>query len=296
MGRGISEGKNKNKGNNRAKRTNNQAARKGKPGRSQKPEAPEPIIAVDAVHLHTKKGKHPKAVCKVINGEIQSYYYALEAKLVTHNGMGFSLASVFIENEVKYDKQDCELKAFYRLAAILKERYPRLPMCLLLDGLYPNKNVLKICEANNWGYYITLKSGSCSKLYDNAMKQISQNTDQSLDHQSKTGVYQKISWTENLKYSGRKTYVLVCRETELTSQGIEIKNFVWLTNIKPTKNNVVQMVKEGRCRWHIEEAFNIQKNGGYELEHSYGTVGYAKKNYYYPVLLTKAKFILKKSN
>jgi hypothetical protein len=27
--------------------------------------------------------------------------------------------------------------------------------------------------------------------------------------------------------------------------------------------------------------FNIQKNGGYELEHNYGTVGFAMKNYYY---------------
>jgi hypothetical protein len=56
---------------------------------------------------------------------------------------------------------------------------------------------------------------------------------------------------------------------------------VWLTNIKPTKDNAVQMAKEGRCRWHIEETFNIQKNGGYELEHNYETVGHAKKNYYY---------------
>ena len=27
--------------------------------------------------------------------------------------------------------------------------------------------------------------------------------------------------------------------------------------------------------------FNIQKNGGYELEHNYGTIGFAMKNYYY---------------
>jgi hypothetical protein len=27
--------------------------------------------------------------------------------------------------------------------------------------------------------------------------------------------------------------------------------------------------------------FNIQKNGGYELEHNFGTVGFAMKNYYY---------------
>jgi len=114
-------------------------------------------IAVDGVHLQTKKGRHPNAVYKKIGGETSSYYYALEAKLVTSDGMGFSLATVFVENEDEYVKQDCELKAFYRLAEILKKRFPRLRICLLLDGLYPNKNVLRICEKNQWAYFITLK-------------------------------------------------------------------------------------------------------------------------------------------
>jgi len=46
------------------------------------------------------------------------------------------------------------LKAFYRLAARLKRRFPRLPICLLLDSLYagdptftaPRTGVSKICE------------------------------------------------------------------------------------------------------------------------------------------------------
>jgi hypothetical protein len=74
--------------------------------------------------------------------------------------MGFSLATVFVENEEEYVRQDCELKAFYRLAEVLKERFSRLPIFLLPDGLYPNKNVLDICEKNRWGYFITLKNDS----------------------------------------------------------------------------------------------------------------------------------------
>ena len=45
MGGRISKDENKNKRNNGDERTDNQTACKGKPGRSQKPEAPEPIIA-----------------------------------------------------------------------------------------------------------------------------------------------------------------------------------------------------------------------------------------------------------
>lgn len=241
----------------------------------------EYMIAVDAVHLYTKKGKHPNAVYKTHNGEVYSYYYALEAKLVTKNGMGFSIATVFIENEEEYDKQDCELKAFYRLAEILKQRFPRLPMCLLFDGLYPKKKVLDICNKNQWSYFITLKSGAAPTLYKDAMAQIKRNPQRSIDHKSETGVYQHISWTENMKYDGKRTYVLVCEETKLTKNGIEKNRFVWLTDTRPTKDNAMQLVKEARCRWQIEEAFNIQKNGGYELEHNFGTVGFAMKNYYY---------------
>ena len=32
-------------------------------------------------------------------------------------------------------KQDCEQKAFHRLAARIKQAFPRLPIMLLLDGV-----------------------------------------------------------------------------------------------------------------------------------------------------------------
>ena len=60
-------------------------------------------------------------------------YYALEAKLVCGN-MTFSLATEFVENETytdndgktyrKFDKQDCELKAAYRLLEKIKKNFP----------------------------------------------------------------------------------------------------------------------------------------------------------------------------
>jgi len=95
------------------------------------------------------------------------------------------------------------------------------------------------------------------------MVQIRKNPANSLFHQTEDGVRQHILWTDNLKYDGQRTYILICKETKFTpADGVKTKTFVWLTNIKPTKDNAVQMVKEGRCRWYIEEAFNIQKNGG----------------------------------
>lgn len=239
------------------------------------------MVAVDGVHLHTRKGVCPGAVYKEINGELHSYYGALEAKLVTEDGMGFSLATVFIENEEEYIKQDCELKAFYRLAAVLKERFPRLPICLLLDGLYPNKNVLDICEKNQWGYFITLKNDSLPLLSQEAYEQMEYCPEQSIDYSPEVGVHQHISWAVNLKHEGRRTHLLACRETRITDKDIETTKFAWLTDSRPDKDNAAKLAKEARCRWKIEEMFNIQKNGGYQLEHNFGKIGFAMKNYYY---------------
>lgn len=239
------------------------------------------MIAIDGVHIHTRKGRHPGAVFKEKNGEVYSYYYALEAKLVTADGMGLSLSTVFIENEEKYVKQDCELKAFYRLTEILKERFPRLRICLLLDGLYPNKHVLDICEKNQWGHFITLKNDSLPLLSKEGYGQMENCPEQAIDYSPDVGIHQHLSWAVNLKHEGRRTHLLVCKENKITAHGIETAKFAWLTDARPNKKDAPTLAKEARCRWKIEEVFNVQKNGGYKLEHCFGTIGFAMKNYYF---------------
>ena len=74
--------------------------------------------------------------------------------------------------------------------------------------------------------------------------------------------------------------------------GQDQRFFAWLTNFTIRPENVVALGNRGgRCRWKIEnEGFNIQKNGGFNLEHAYGTGERQIKNYY--VLLQIAHMIL----
>jgi len=60
------------------------------------------------------------------------------------------------------------------------------------------------------------------------------------------------------------------------------KRFYYLTDFRPDYHNVSKLVnKAGRMRWKIEdEGFNVQKDGGYALEHDYGSQGHAAKNFY----------------
>ncbi len=57
----------------------------------------------------------------------------------------------------------------------------------------------------------------------------------------------------------------------------------WITNFNVKRPNVITLANEGgRLRWKIEnEGFNVQKNGGYRLEHAYTRNATASKVFYY---------------
>ena len=45
----------------------------------------------------------------------------------------------------------------------------------------------------------------------------------------------------------------------------------WVTDLVPTTDNIVQLVRAARARWKIEnEGFNTLKNQGYHLKHNFG--------------------------
>src|SRR5688572_12905910 len=63
-------------------------------------------------------------------------------------------------------KQDCELKAFQRLADRIKAAFPRLPILVLLDGLYPNGPILELCRRYHWQFMIVLQDGSLPSVWE----------------------------------------------------------------------------------------------------------------------------------
>lgn len=64
--------------------------------------------------------------------------------------------------------------------------------------------------------------------------------------------------------------------------GVQEKCFVWLSSMRLKEENIKDIVKGGRCRWKIEnQGFNMQKNGGYELEHAFSKDNTAMKNFYF---------------
>ena len=65
---------------------------------------------------------------------------------------------------MKKIKQDCESKAFIRVAEKIKKQFPRLPIIITADGLYVSQKVIQTCTDNGWNYIIRYKEGSASSI------------------------------------------------------------------------------------------------------------------------------------
>ena len=252
------------------------------------------LVAVDGTGMLTFRERHCEHCLtrKLNNGQTLYYHPVLEAKLVTSNGFAFSLMTEFIENtDLQADKQDCELKAFYRLAKRLKVRFPRLPLCLLLDGLFAGGPTFQLCEDCNWRYMIVLQDKdlpNVHRTFDLVLSQMPENRKRVLLGQQQE-IVQNYGWVRQIEYldTEKRTHrlnVLTCEETKPNRQGnTSTTTFKWLTNFIPTRTNVDTLANQGgRLRWKIEnEGFNVQKNGGFNLEHPYSQDETARKVFYF---------------
>lgn len=127
-------------------------------------------IVIDGTGLTSFKQRHCKHCLKRIHNKGQEdeytiyYHYVLEAKLVVGE-LVISIDTEFVENEKEdVEKQDCEMRAFHRMAERLKNEYPKLPIIISGDSLYECEPVIKKCKANNWEYILRLKKDRLKSL------------------------------------------------------------------------------------------------------------------------------------
>ena len=258
-------------------------------------------IIVDGTGLATSRKRYNKN-CLVKNkidkngNKYQEYStYVLEAKLVVGN-MVFSIGSEFVENSnnknfihrkiSKYKKlekktynkkedkrknlsyqkykQDCEIKAFERLAKKIKKNYPRLNILISGDALYANQKVIDICMKNKWKYIIRLKEGAIPTLYKEFEKIVSGENECKVD---------KYEFVTKIAYKNYETNVIRYKDKET--------EFTYMTDLPITNKNIESSIIVGRKRWKIEnEGFNIQKNGTFDIGHLYSKNAVAIKVHY----------------
>ena len=242
-------------------------------------------IAIDGTGVIVYHKRHcDHCMTRKVKGEMIFYHPVLEAKLVCPGlGLALSIATEFIENPEKIknkkkQKQDCELKAFHRLIPKLRKDFPQMAIVLLLDAIYANERVFQLCDDYKLRYLITFKKGSMPATWVEyeALKKHSPKQESS---QTKAGLTQISRWINEIDYQGRKLNALELAELK-TKSGKQKFFCAWLTNWIVTKDNVEALAFAGRNRWLIESGFNVQKNGGYRLEHAFSTHNTAQKNFY----------------
>lgn len=222
------------------------------------------------------------------SGKELFYHPVLEAKLVVGSFV-FSLMTEFIENPSRnVEIQDCELAAFYRMAPRLKKRFPRLPICLVADALYACGPVFSICEANHWKFLTTLKDQSLTQVngeFEGLWKVQRENKLTAATGKSREKL-QTFRWVNNIAYTddsrqAHQLHVLECLESK--DQTNQHTKFKWVSNLSISNKNCFEIANNGgRVRWKIEnEGFNVQKNGGFGLEHPYSENLVASKVFYY---------------
>jgi hypothetical protein len=225
----------------------------------------------------------------------------LEAKLLGPAGLVVSVASEFIDNTLapptqqtaEEFKQDCELKAFDRLAPKLKAVFPQSRLVLSGDSIYACGRVFQACQQNHWSYVLSFKEGHLPAVWADFQGLLELAKENLLDRKLPDGTEQVYRWVEGLGYvddqKRRWTFNgLECRET---SPDGTVTRFAWITDLPLTQETVVEVATQGgRGRWRIEnEGFNRQKNSGLNLCHVYSTDPEKWKAYYY---LLQIAFVL----
>jgi len=238
------------------------------------------------------------------NFKYQYYAYVLEAVLIFSNGMVLPLMSVFLENSPELEaiendeewKQDCELKAFYRLAKRLKQKYPKLPLTLLMDGLYANGPVMEVCRKNKWKYMIVLKDRSLPSVWQEAKGLMRLDTEGEHRHeQTWRGRRQMFNWVNGIEYeygSGKRKkamniHLVTCDESwEEIDQNdcVETKTarHAWLSSDPVSRKEVHEHCNlAARKRWLHENNILKEKHQGYQYEHIFSHDWDAMRGYHY---------------
>jgi len=176
-------------------------------------------------------------------------------------------------------KQDCEINAGKRYIASLRRDHPQLDFLIGGDALFSKQPIIEDILANRMHYLFVVKPNDHTVLMDWLDQYPRLKNSEFTDEKGRKHCYE---WMNDVPLNGAKKTVrvnfLCCKIIAMDKNGEEkmVYKNSWVTDLMVSADNIKTLVQAGRCRWKNEnEMFNVMKNHGYYMEHSYG---HGKKN------------------
>ena len=209
------------------------------------------------------------------------YRYVLQCGLLGPGNTFFPLMHEHVDmHNPETEKEDCELKAFHRLAKRLKKMFPRLRFCIVGDALFCATAVADLCEQYHWKYVLTLKEGRQSGLWDELLNLLPLSKENRLrvwTGQDNQQGLRDFRWVENLQMGDHLCTAVLSGEFADNQSTL----YAYATNFLISRDRVLEIISNtGRERHRIEDHFNAEKNNGIGLEHVFCADANASKNFF----------------
>ena len=241
-------------------------------------------LVLDAVRFQKAHYEINKEWLKeTIEGKTIWYISMLELKLVA-NKMAISIMNEMIKNEDKKKeneteeeiknksieevKQDCELNASKRMIPRFRKIYPRLPVRIIADSLYPSIGLIELCEEENIEYIFVLKDKKIPTILTEFLTLVSLPTGSREIIETNEKIVLTL-WENNIDYKGKKINVI--RQITKNKETEKYSKWMWITNREITRKNLYKIIYCAKLRDYIEnQGFREQKiTSGIDLEHVY---------------------------
>ena len=225
----------------------------------------------------------PEWLSQTKDGKTTWYLAILEMKLAAKN-MAISLMHEMIRNEDKKTeeeneedvkkkseeriKQDCEINASKRLLERFRKEYPRLPVRIIADSLYPSKELIEICDRLKLEYIFVLQDKKIPTITREFLNLVSmpEGNREIMETDKKIKL---TMWVNDIDYKGKKENIIrqITKDKKTGQESV----WMWMTNREITKKNVYKIIYCAKTRDYIEnQGFREQKvTSGIDLEHVY---------------------------
>jgi hypothetical protein len=238
------------------------------------------LIALDGTEYHCSQKIHcPHCSTRIRGKGGTEYYHGMLAATMVAPGHDkvIPLEPEFIVPQDGTVKQDCENMAAKRWLAAHGERYGALDAVYLGDDLFSRQ---PLCQAvlDAGGHFIFVCKPSSHPLIQEYLSGADLPLLVQTVKRGKQRFVYRYRWLRDVPLrNGSDALMVNWFEIEIiNARGETTYRNSFVTDLPVGPDNIVELAACGRARWKIEnETFNVLKNKGYNLEHSFG---HGKKN------------------